>query len=190
MSQATAFRHGQRPSSPSKVLLASNAQPDSPSDEAWSLKAHPGGASRIPRPPQAVPTTPGDQGIKHGVRRGPACCSCRHLPPPPPPVPPPAPATQVQHPPPPPPPSPLQQGLFGTPLPTPSQPGLREEALKKIERDIERRLEGERAALDSALARADTAATQKHEVGPEVLRPPALFAPPVLAVAAATWTPS
>jgi hypothetical protein len=42
--------------------------------------------------------------------------------------------------------SPLQ-GLFNTPLPTPSQAGMREETLKKIEQELDRKLQRESEAL-------------------------------------------
>lgn len=61
-------------------------------------------------------------------------------------------------------PSSALQTLFNTPVPTPSQPGLREEALKKIEAQLEARLLREKALLKAAAADGGAAA-QKLEVG-------------------------
>jgi hypothetical protein len=38
--------------------------------------------------------------------------------------------------------------LFSSPMPTPSQKGLREDSLRKLESELERRLEQERMALE------------------------------------------
>jgi hypothetical protein len=154
--------------SPAKqAALAAGIADSPPVSDDWSLKAHGGSVSRIPKP---APLTPSDQGIKGkvsrlgglllaawacsdpptqrfkprgGSRRPTARClpHARAAPPQP---------------------SALQT-LFNTPVPTPSQPGLREEALKKIEAQLEARLLREKALLKTAAANGGAAA-QKLEV--------------------------
>lgn len=135
MENSFSFAH--RLDSPAKTVGLQEANAgDSPSS-SWSLKAHHGG-SKIPRP---APGTPGDQGIKKSqVSSQPqAVAALRHLPL----------LRKAAHPavaqtgPPPPPPT--CQGS-STPLPTPSAPGLREDALRRIASELEGRLERERAA--------------------------------------------